>query len=179
MKAELVPINGDPPIPIVRDVTVVGRREFCDVQIPLASLSKRHCVLVRTDGLLMVRDLATTNGTKVNGQRVIWAALLPNDRLTIGGYKLRVYLGPDDQPSPSEQVRQPVRAGSAVPSSRSIGFAAPTPDPNEARNLLPRSLISGPGVDASAPDRGQPPNEFESGLFSLDTDDEEAIIDLD
>ena len=33
MKAELVPENGDPPIPIVRDVTVVGRREYCDVVI--------------------------------------------------------------------------------------------------------------------------------------------------
>ena len=102
MKSELVPLNGDRPIPITRDVVVVGRREFCDVQIPHPSLSKRHCVLVRTDGLLMVRDLATTNGTKVNGQRVMWAALLPNDRLTLGGYKLRVYLGPDDAPSPSE-----------------------------------------------------------------------------
>jgi pSer/pThr/pTyr-binding forkhead associated (FHA) protein len=85
MKAELVPLNGDPPIPITRDVTVLGRREFCDVRIDHPSLSKRHCVLVRTDGLLIIRDLATTNGTKVNGQRVMWAALLPNDRLTMGG----------------------------------------------------------------------------------------------
>lgn len=188
MKAELVPINGDPPIPIVRDVTVVGRREFCDVQVPLASLSKRHCVLVRTDGLLMVRDLATTNGTKVNGQRVVWAALLPNDRLTIGGYKMRVYLGPDDQPSPSEQyVKKPSgRAAAATPSSRSIGFAAPTPDPNELRYIPPRSLTSGPGSDdatTSAPDRRrQPPppsDNFEANIFSLDDEDEDAIIDLD
>src|SRR6478609_2197507 len=105
MKAELVPLNGDPPIPIVKDVTVVGRREFCDVQIDHHSLSKRHCVLVRTDGLLIIRDLATTNGTKVKGQRIRWAALLPDDRITLGGYKLRVYLGPDDAPAPSEMAR--------------------------------------------------------------------------
>ncbi|HEV3168256.1 MAG TPA: FHA domain-containing protein, partial [Isosphaeraceae bacterium] len=43
-----------------------------------------------------------TNGTKVNGQRVRWAALLPNDRVTVGGYKMRVYLGADDVRSPSE-----------------------------------------------------------------------------
>ena len=48
MKAELVPDNGDPPIPITRDVTVVGRREFCDVVIDDPSrFSKRHCVLVK------------------------------------------------------------------------------------------------------------------------------------
>ena len=75
MKAELVPENGDPPIPIVRDVTVIGRHESCDVVIQAAGLSKRHCVVVKTDGLLVIRDLATTNGTKVKGQRVRWAAL--------------------------------------------------------------------------------------------------------
>jgi pSer/pThr/pTyr-binding forkhead associated (FHA) protein len=104
VKAELVPSNGDAPIPITKDVTVLGRREFCDVQIEDPSLSKRHCVLVRTDGLLMIRDLATTNGTKVNGRRIMWAALLPNDRLTLGRRKFRVYLGSDEAQSPSEQT---------------------------------------------------------------------------
>jgi predicted component of type VI protein secretion system len=137
MKAELVPLNGDPPIPITRDVTILGRREYCDVVIAQASLSKRHCVLVRTDGLLMLRDLATTNGTKVNGQRVSWAALLPNDRLNIGGYKVRVYLGPDDAPSPSEQrphqngshaARRAAPDAVAPPDDEdALGFAAPTP----------------------------------------------------
>ncbi len=105
MKAELVPDNGDPAIPIVRDLTIVGRREYCDVVIHHHSLSKRHCVLVKTDGLLVIRDLATTNGTKVKGQKVRWAALLPDDRISLGGYKMRVYLGPDDMPAPSEQGR--------------------------------------------------------------------------
>src|ERR1700679_4107488 len=93
MKAELVPENGDPPIPIVRDVTVLGRHEDCDVVIEHSSLSKRHCLLVKTDGLLVICDLATTNGTKVKGQRVRWAALLPEDRVSFGAYKMRIYLG--------------------------------------------------------------------------------------
>src|SRR5262245_22356129 len=105
MKAELVPDNGDPPIPITRDLTVVGRRAYCDVVIADPSLSKRHCVLVKTDGLLIVRDLASTNGTKVKGQKVRWAALLPDDRIALGSYKLRIYLGPDDAPAPSELAR--------------------------------------------------------------------------
>jgi len=122
MKAELIPENGDPPIPIRRDVTVIGRRDYCDIQIDHPTISRRHCILVRTSGLLILRDLATTNGTKVKGQRIRWAALLPNDRLSLGGYKVRVYLGPDDQPSPSETLG---RAGSAADSES--GFAAPTP----------------------------------------------------
>src|SRR3954453_14178518 len=113
MKAELVPDNGDPPIQITRDVTVVGRREFCDVQVNDPSLSKRHCVLVKTDGLLVIRDLGTTNGTKVKGQRIRWAALLPDDRITLGAYKLRVYLGAADVPGPSEIPRGGNRAAAA------------------------------------------------------------------
>src|SRR5438270_301872 len=122
MKAELVPTDGGAPIPITRDVTVLGRREFCDVQIDHPSLSKRHAVLVRTDGLLVLRDLASTNGTKVKGQRIRWAALLPDDRITFGSQKFRVYLGPDDALSPSERPR-----GAADGRSRPMAFAAPSP----------------------------------------------------
>lgn len=75
MKAELVPENGDPPIPITRDIALVGRREYCDIVIDHSSLSKRHCLLVKTDGLLVIRDLISTNGTKVKGQKIRWAAL--------------------------------------------------------------------------------------------------------
>src|SRR3982751_2807945 len=121
MKSELIPENGDPPIPITRDVTVVGRREFCDVQINHPGLSKRHCVLVRTSGLLVVRDLASTNGTKVKGQKVRWAALLPGDRLNLGGYKVKVYLGPDHLPSPSERVAGRQAPGGAGPMRRGGG----------------------------------------------------------
>src|SRR3954454_16539705 len=105
MKAELVPENGDPPIPITRDLVVVGRRDYCDIVIEHSSLSKRHAVLVKTDGLLVIRDLISTNGTKVKGQKIRWAALLPDDRITLGSYKLRIYLGPDDAPGPSELYR--------------------------------------------------------------------------
>ena len=115
MKAELVPENGDPPIPITRDVVLVGRRGYCDVVIDHFSLSKRHCLLVKTDGLLVVRDLISTNGTKVKGQKVRWAALLPDDRITLGSYKLRVYLGPDEVPGPSELYRaRQRRSGSST-----------------------------------------------------------------
>ena len=133
MKAELIPLGGGPPIRIVRDVTVVGRRDYCDLQIDDPSLSRRHCVLVKTDGLLIVRDLATTNGTKVKGQRIRWAALLPDDRLAFGGVKFRVYLGPDDVPSPSEQApgridpdRLKKVAAATAPKTRSAAASGPS-----------------------------------------------------
>jgi pSer/pThr/pTyr-binding forkhead associated (FHA) protein len=96
MRAQLLPLDGGPPIDINKDMVVVGRKEDCDVRLEHKSVSKMHCVLVKTDGLLLLRDLGSTNGTRVNGTRVRRAALLPNDQLSIAHYKFRVYLGPDE-----------------------------------------------------------------------------------
>lgn len=96
MRAQLVPLKGGRPIPIVRDVTLVGRKkDLCDIVIDRSSISKLHCLLVRSDGLLFLRDLGSTNGTKVNGQRVVRGALLPGDELAFASERFRVEMGPD------------------------------------------------------------------------------------
>ncbi len=95
MQAKLIPVDGGAPFTITRDVTVVGRsRELCDLAIQSSSISKLQCLIAKTDGLLFIRDLASTNGTKVNGQRVTRGALLPGDELAFASVKFRVHLGP-------------------------------------------------------------------------------------
>ncbi|WP_437192451.1 FHA domain-containing protein [Planctomicrobium sp. SH527] len=95
MIAQLVPIDGSQPISIIRDVTLVGRKEgICDVILQSSSISKLHCAIAKTDGLLFFRDLGSTNGTKVNGQRVMRGALLPGDELCFANLRFRVHLGP-------------------------------------------------------------------------------------
>src|SRR6516162_6840564 len=98
MRAQLIPLDGGPPIDIVKDMTLVGRKDDVDLRLEHKSVSKLHCVIVKTDGLLLIRDLGSTNGTRVNGTRVRRAALLPNDQLHIASVKFRVYLGPGDPP---------------------------------------------------------------------------------
>jgi pSer/pThr/pTyr-binding forkhead associated (FHA) protein len=108
MRAQLVPLKGaGRPIPIVRDVTLVGRQDdLCDICIQKSSISKIHCLIVRTDGLLFIRDLGSTNGTKVNGQRVVRGALLPGDELAFAGEKFRVEMGPGEPDANSEAEHQ-------------------------------------------------------------------------
>jgi pSer/pThr/pTyr-binding forkhead associated (FHA) protein len=100
MRAQLIPLDGGQPIDIVKDLIVLGRKEDCDVRLEHKSVSKLHCVIVKTDGLLLLRDLGSTNGTRVNGTRVRRAALLPNDQISIAHFKFRVFLGPDAVPVP-------------------------------------------------------------------------------
>src|SRR5436190_20319427 len=108
MRAQLIPLDGGQPIAVAKDMTLVGRKESCDLRIDHKSVSKMHCVIVKTDGLLLVRDLGSTNGTRVNGTRVRRAALLPNDQLGIAHFKFKVEFGPDLPPpvSPNERTQQ-------------------------------------------------------------------------
>ena len=73
----------------------------------MLTVGDRGCVIVKTDGLLLLRDLGSTNGTRVNGQRVRRAALLPNDQVSIAHFKFRVFLGPDEpvKPQPNEHTQ--------------------------------------------------------------------------
>ena len=117
MRARLVPANGDPPVELDKDIVLVGRDEECDVRLAHKSVSKRHLVLVKTDGLILLRDLGSTNGTRVNGQQVRRAALLPNDVLAIAtlpftvrfGIELERELNPALADAPPDAVTAPLR----------------------------------------------------------------------
>jgi pSer/pThr/pTyr-binding forkhead associated (FHA) protein len=110
MRAQLLPVDGGKPIDVVKDMTVVGRKDECDIRLDHKSVSKMHCVIVKTDGLLLLRDLGSTNGTRVNGQRIRRAALLPNDQLSIAGFKFRVAFGPETARAPSAEHTQQLDA---------------------------------------------------------------------
>lgn len=83
LNGELVPIGGGDPIPLVRDKLVCGRRESCDVVLRFPNVSGQHCELSFHDGLWHLKDLNSTNGTKVNGQTVQQKVLRPGDEIMI------------------------------------------------------------------------------------------------
>ena len=64
----------------------VGRAPDCDCVLPEDCVSRRHAELWREDERWFVRDLGSSNGTRVNGVRVIEAMeIRPGDRLNLGG----------------------------------------------------------------------------------------------
>lgn len=67
----------------LRDGMVIGRSHDCDIYIESQEISRQHARLrVRPDSV-MVEDLASTNGTFVNNERVTIASLEPGDELRL------------------------------------------------------------------------------------------------
>jgi pSer/pThr/pTyr-binding forkhead associated (FHA) protein len=93
MRVGLKPLDGGPVVELEKELALVGRGEDSDLRLDHKSISKLHCVLVKTDGLILIRDLGSTNGTRVNGQRVRRAALLPNDVLAFANFRFTVLFG--------------------------------------------------------------------------------------
>ena len=138
MRARLIPLDAGPPIELVKDLTLVGRNEDCDVRLDSRGVSKLHCMLVKTDGLVLVRDLGSTNGTRVNGQRVRRAALLPNDHLAIATFRYQVKLGDEADVSVAEIVPGPPAEPISLASDSDEHVPIPDrPGPPIKRNALP------------------------------------------
>ncbi|HTX58534.1 MAG TPA: FhaA domain-containing protein [Verrucomicrobiae bacterium] len=73
----------------VEERALVGRSEECDIFLVDPSVSRTHAV-VEVDGAEpVVRDLGSTNGTFVNGDRIDTRALRSGDELTFGNTKMR------------------------------------------------------------------------------------------
>ena len=81
---ELIPVGGGDAIPLVRSTMKIGRRDSCDICLRFPNISGMHCELSFKDGYWVIRDLNSTNGIKVNGERLRFRPLRPGDRLTIG-----------------------------------------------------------------------------------------------
>jgi hypothetical protein len=70
----------------------VGRSPSCDCVLPEDCVSRRHAELRRDGECWFLRDLGSSNGTRINGVRVIEEMeVRPGDRLSLGGaaYRLR------------------------------------------------------------------------------------------
>lgn len=138
MQAELIPCDGGDPISITRDVTVVGRKgRQCDMIIDRSSVSKLQCVIVKTDGLLFVRDLGSTNGTKVNGQRVTRGALLPGDELAFASVRFRIHLGPGSGEEEQDEQTEKFTLSDDAPDSNGDDFGDDLAESDSDVRLFP------------------------------------------
>jgi hypothetical protein len=85
--AELVLPDGT-RVAIGEDPVVVGRLPECDVVLNDPNVSRRHAELRRSGEGVVVTDLGSTNGTRVNGVPVRERQLASGDEITVGSTSL-------------------------------------------------------------------------------------------
>jgi pSer/pThr/pTyr-binding forkhead associated (FHA) protein len=83
-----------PDITLDRAMVMVGRHPQCDARLDSLWVSRRHCILTADGGEVVVRDLGSTNGTRINGQRVERGRLRPGDEISIGHTRYRLEATP-------------------------------------------------------------------------------------
>ena len=81
----------------------IGRRPGLSLTLPASAISSEHAEIFRTGDDLCVRDLQSTNGTFVNGQRVSEMVLRPGDNLLFADFAFRL-----EQEEDAEEVHKTV-----------------------------------------------------------------------
>lgn len=148
---------------ITRDMTVIGRREDCDLRIPLGEVSRKHCRVIRDSDTLRIEDLGSSNGTYVNGQRVQEALLTPGDSLQVG--PVVFVLQVDGQPADDELTPISVPMADEQPAGEDLATAIEAGELDEMPNL---DELSGSGMQ-----------DEQLVLDDSDTNSGEAHADLD
>jgi predicted component of type VI protein secretion system len=123
MSARLVPLTpgAGPTIPLQRPVLLIGRHPECDVRLDLPKVSRRHCCVALAYDRVMIRDLGSRNGLRVNGLLVEEAQLHGGDEVAIGPliYRVEVEAPPPLPPPPVAQRPAPIAKPPSLSSLRS------------------------------------------------------------
>ena len=159
--------------PVTKSRVVVGRKNNCDLRIPLSSVSRQHCELRQEDDQLKLRDLGSSNGTYHNNTRIQEVALSAGDEVVIGPVVFTVVI--DGYPLEIKPVRTIVGNGSeseeahSEPVQSAAGDASPAQsEAVEAGDAHGHQTISG-AAESQSEDEG---DEF--AFPSLADDSEEG-----
>jgi hypothetical protein len=144
MPAQLLALTDGPSIVLDKPILLLGRHPECDIQIDSRKVSRRHCCIAQVADYLVVRDLDSTNGIRINGARVLEGKLRHGDELTIGNHRYQVSWG-DGTPHPQADLMR-----------RELAPAVPPPGPADDDELLescddPVPLAEPVGLKASLP----------------------------
>ncbi len=90
MPVHLLSLADGPSILLDKPILLFGRHQDCDVQLHSKKVSRRHCCLAQIEDYLVIRDLGSTNGVKINGVRVIEGRLIAGDELVLGNFRYQV-----------------------------------------------------------------------------------------
>ena len=142
MQAKLVVVGGDVKATEIqlRLPALLGRGKGVTITVPHPLVSRQHCELFEQDGVLMVRDLESLNGTFVGSQRVTDTAPIPDgELLTVATVNFRVDYG-DVAGDSTHPNLMDVEARMSDHSTINRTHSTPKEDPAETSEIDPASI---------------------------------------
>lgn len=92
----LISRDTDERIPLTGRKQLIGRRNTCHITVPFHEVSSHHCQLMLVDGWWIVKDLNSSNGTRINGKRIDQGRLVPGDIIGLGKHELEIQYSPTE-----------------------------------------------------------------------------------
>jgi pSer/pThr/pTyr-binding forkhead associated (FHA) protein len=83
----------------------IGRRPTSDIILNEASVSSMHAQIIEDNGEWRVLNLLSSNGTFVNGEKVVDQTIVPGDMVAFAGSEFVFSLVEDDEPKDSRQQK--------------------------------------------------------------------------
>lgn len=129
----------------------VGRVEDNTFQIADASVSSHHAEILLRGNDIVIKDLNSTNGTYLNGEKVTEVVLKPGQTLRFGQVELKIDDGKPVSPPPAP-----------------VGGSAPAPASAPAKKQVDATLVIPRGVSLSDLEQGgnRPPGFDTNTIFS-------------
>ncbi len=155
-------------IPLPSGRFLIGREEDCNLRPNSELVSRHHCVFTNDDITVRVRDLGSTNGTYVNGERLKGSVVLNSgDRVTVGKLEFEVLLGDDVATGQAEKPEaaavetagddtQFAAAANAETMTEMPAFAPPSGAPQVAAGDTAMFPAAYPGAPGYMPQYPQP-----------------------
>lgn len=140
MPARLVPLvpGAAPSIAMQRQVLLIGRHPESDLRIDSPQISERHCCLAQTNGSLVLLDLGSRNGVRVNGRLTTEARINVGDEVAIAHLLYRVSEVTDSNGS-SGATGPGVNSAAKPVSTAAKPPAAAKPQPPKRAEAKPQS----------------------------------------
>ncbi|AGX88062.1 FHA domain-containing protein [Candidatus Symbiobacter mobilis] len=135
-------------VDLTKERTTLGRRPYNDIVIENLAVSGEHAVFVLVGGQVVLEDLNSTNGTYINGKVVKKQALLHNDVVEIGKFRLKF-----ENPQPAADFEKTMvlrpHAAAAPPAAAPMAPSIPEAHPQDVRGSI--KVISGAAAGRELP----------------------------
>jgi len=125
-------------VPLVREELSIGRKEGNAIRLTERNVSRRHARLLTSDAGVIIEDLGSFTGVRVNGVRIeVPTPIRDGDQVSIGDYKLGVKLeGAEHHPVSVQRMPDPVDTVT-VPDAAAAARASAPPEASPAADGAP------------------------------------------